>query len=326
MEATGSAELREVYEEQYSADGDDAARYGRWRALCAQGKAEHVVRLAGALATRPRGRRGRLRRRRAAGADGEPGLGDEHRGYEISERAVAIAGERLGPGVVERFDGEHLPVADGAYDLGVLSHVLEHVPDPLPLLRETARACRAVVVEVPLEDNRSASRPEAERGRQAIGHLHRFNRGDMHVMCAAAGLRVEAELSDPLPLKVHTFFAETAGARAKAVAKAAARRAVYLASAKAAERSFTVHYACLAFLSDSQGRAADHRAGAAGPVRLPAGRGDGRRRAWARCSWCPSPAAGSSALWWTWPSTATCRPTSWPSRCRRSRPTCRRSW
>ena len=46
MEATGSAELRDVYEEQYSADGDDAERYGRWRALCADGKADHVVRLA----------------------------------------------------------------------------------------------------------------------------------------------------------------------------------------------------------------------------------------------------------------------------------------
>ena len=62
---------------------------------------------------------------------------------------------------------------------------------------------------------------EADRGRQAIGHLHRFNRGDIHVLCAAAGLRVEAELADPLPLRVHTFFADTAPARAKAVAKAA---------------------------------------------------------------------------------------------------------
>ena len=174
------------------------------------------------------------------------GLGQSHYGYEISEKAVAIATERLGPGAVERFDGERLPVADATYDLGVLSHVLEHVPDPLPLLRETARACRAVVVEVPLEDNRAASRPEAERGRQAIGHLHRWSRGDVHVMCAAAGLRVVAELSDPLPLKVHTFFADSPAARAKAVAKAVVRRGVYVVSEKAAERSFTVHYACLA--------------------------------------------------------------------------------
>ena len=247
MEDTGSAELRDVYEEQYSADGADAERYGRWRALCADGKADHVVRLASALDRPPRSVA------EVGCGDGvllqlmgERGLGESHHGYEISERAVAIAGDRLGPGVVERFDGERLPVADAAYDLAVLSHVLEHVPDPLPLLRETARAARAVVVEVPLEDNRSASRPEAERGRREIGHLHRFNRGDIHGLCAAAGLRVVAELADPLPLKVHSFFAESASARLKAVAKAAVRRGVYVASAKTAERSFTVHYACLA--------------------------------------------------------------------------------
>ncbi len=247
MEASGSAELRDVYEEQYSAEGEDADRYGRWRALCADGKADHVARLAAQLDRAPRvvaevgcgdGVLLELMRTR--------GLGESHNGYEISERAVKLAGDRLGPGVVERFDGEHLPVADHAYDLGVLSHVLEHVPDPLPLLRETARVSRAVVVEVPLEDNRSASRPEAERGRQAIGHLHRWGRGDIHVLCAAAGLRVVAEMSDPLPLKVHTFFAESARARAKAMAKAAVRRGVYLVSAPTAERLFTVHYACLA--------------------------------------------------------------------------------
>jgi len=247
MEATGSAPLRDVYEEQYSAGGEDGARYGRWRALCAEGKADHVVRLAAGLDRPPRvvaevGCGDGVLLELMAGS----GLGDAHLGYEISEKAVSIATDRLGPGVVERFDGEHLPVADRAFDLGVLSHVLEHVPDPVPLLRETARASRAVVVEVPLEDNRAASRPGAERGRQAIGHLHRFNRGDIHVMCAAAGLRVAAELSDPLPLKVHTFFADTAAARIRAVAKAVVRRGVYVISEKAAERSFTVHYACLA--------------------------------------------------------------------------------
>ncbi|MGI8845316.1 MAG: class I SAM-dependent methyltransferase [Thermoleophilaceae bacterium] len=247
MQATGSAELRDIYEEQYSAEGDDAMLYGRWRALGAEGKADHVARLAGELPHPPRSVA------EIGCGDGvlldclaRRGIGDRRDGFEISARAVELASGRPGVSSVQRFDGETLPAADDAYDLAVLSHVLEHVPDPLPLLKEAARVGAAVVVEVPLEDNRSASRPVAQKGREEIGHLHRFNRGDIHAMCAAAGLEVVAELSDPLPLKVHDFFATTASQHLKAVSKAVARRALYLASRATAERAFTVHYACLA--------------------------------------------------------------------------------
>lgn len=247
MHAPGSAELRDVYEQQYSAEGDDGMLYGRWRALCAEGKADHVACLAGKLPEAP------STVAEVGCGDGvllgclaARGIGRRRDGFEISERAVALAAGRPGVDSVQRFDGATLPAADGAYDLGVLSHVLEHVPDPMPLLKETARISRAVVVEVPLEDNRSASRPAAQKGREEIGHLHRFNRGDIHMLCAAAGLRVAAELSDPLPLEVHTFFARTPAQAAKATTKAMVRRALYLASQKTAERAFTVHYACLA--------------------------------------------------------------------------------
>ncbi|MEJ7714289.1 MAG: hypothetical protein WKF40_00725 [Thermoleophilaceae bacterium] len=54
MESTGSAELRDVYEQQYSAQGEEGMRYGRWRALGARGKADHVARLAAELPERPR--------------------------------------------------------------------------------------------------------------------------------------------------------------------------------------------------------------------------------------------------------------------------------
>ncbi len=241
-----AALLQDVYERQYAAAGEEARRYGAWRQLCAAGKADHVAELAGALPAPPHtvaeigcgdGVLLTLLARR--------GVGEVHHGYDISERAVAKA--RVHPELdrVEAFDGRTLPVADGFYDLGVLSHVLEHVPDPVPLLREVARACRAVVVEVPLEDNLTASRGSAQSAREAIGHLHRFSRADIRSLVAAAGLRVVSELSDPLPLAVHAYFAETPKARAKAVAKASARRAVFTIAPRQAERLFTVHYAAL---------------------------------------------------------------------------------
>jgi len=243
---TGSARLREIYEGHYAAEGSDAALYGGWRELCGQGKADHVAELAGRLAQPPR------TIAEVGCGDGvlltllaRRGVGERRHGFEISERAVEIAARRPEVERAERFDGATLPVGDGAYDLGILSHVLEHVPEPLAVLREVARACRAVVVEVPLEDNRSASRPAAEAGRREIGHLHRFSRAEVHGLVAQAGLRIEAELSDPLPRAVHLYFADTAAARAKAMTKAAVRRSLFRAAPRLAERTFTVHYACL---------------------------------------------------------------------------------
>ena len=246
MSAGGSAELRDVYEGHYAAEGTDAALYGGWRELCGEGKADHVAALARRLPEPPRtvadvgcgdGVLLTLLARR--------GVGERRHGFEISERAVAIAAGRPEIERVERFDGSRLPVADAAYDLGILSHVIEHVRDPAPLLAEVARACRAVVVEVPLEANRSASRPAAERAREEIGHLHRFSREAVRELARQAGLRVEAELTDPLPRAVHLYFASGPAARARALLKAGVRRALFRLAPRSAERTFTVHYACL---------------------------------------------------------------------------------
>lgn len=230
-----AVDLAEFYDDAYSHTGAEAERWARWRALGARGKADHVV------ALHPR----------APGSVCEVGCGDgallaelagrgygrEHVGYEISPEAARIAGSR--PGLrVSAFDGERIPAPDGAYDLGLLSHVLEHVPDPAALLRETARACREVVVEVPLEDNLSARRPAKVAEAQRIGHLQRFSRADVHALAAAAGLRVAGELSDALPPAVHRFHG---GGRAKWAVRAGLLR---LAPALA-RRLFTVHHAAL---------------------------------------------------------------------------------
>ena len=145
---------------------------------------------------------------------------------------------------LEVFDGVSLPAEDGTFDLGVLSHVLEHVPEPLPLLREAARACRALIVEVPLERNASGRRAAKRAASDEIGHVQALDRAAVRSLVADAGLRVAGELLDPLAREVHTFFASGTADQARGLAKAAVRRGLFRVSPALAERAVTLHYAC----------------------------------------------------------------------------------
>jgi hypothetical protein len=128
----------------------------------------------------------------------------------------------------------------------VLSHVLEHVEHPAPLLREAARVAPAVLVEVPLESNRSAARESKRAEAARIGHLQFLDRAAVRALVAGTGLAIAAELSDPLPYAHHAFFATSRPGRARAALKACARRALWRVLPRVAERLFTVHYACVA--------------------------------------------------------------------------------
>ena len=179
------------------------------------------------------------------------GFGGRLAGVEITEAAVEIARARPEIDSVELYDGLHLPAADGAYELGMLSHVLEHVPDPAALLSEVARACRAVLVEVPLEANWSARRAGKREHAAEVGHLQRLDRRAIREIVARAGLSIVAELEDPLPLEVHRFFAATlARARHRDRQVGCAQRPSPPRSAAGPARLFTVHYACLCLPPD----------------------------------------------------------------------------
>jgi ubiquinone/menaquinone biosynthesis C-methylase UbiE len=171
-------------------------------------------------------------------------------GVEIAQAAVEIARARREIDAVQLYDGEHLPLPSGERSLGVLSHVLEHVPDPAALLAETARVCRAVVVEVPLEDNLSARRPAKRRHAAEVGHLRSFSRETMRAVAAQAGLHVAGELEDPLPRPVQRFFANTPKARLQADIRWGVRTGMHRLSPALARRLFTVHYACLCLPMD----------------------------------------------------------------------------
>lgn len=241
-----TADLTGFYERAYSEDPAASAMHARWRALGAVGKAEHVITLCRRAGIEPRstldvgcGDGALLCELRARG------FGGRLHGVEISRAAVAIARARPAIDAVTLYDGAHLTAADDTYELGILSHVLEHVPDAVALLAEVARACRAVVLEVPLEANWSARRARKRSAAAAIGHLQRLDRGAVREIVARAGLTVADELEDPLPRQVHAFFATGARARASATAKWALRSALHRLAPGAARRAFTVHYACL---------------------------------------------------------------------------------
>jgi SAM-dependent methyltransferase len=237
-------DLSGFYDSAYARGGD---RHARWRELGARGKADHVQSLC-------------ARAGLSAESVVEVGCGDGAllaelssrgfgrtlAGFDISPAAVELARSRRIARVesIEVFDGVRLPVADGAFDLGVLSHVLEHVEGPGKLLREVARASRAVIVEVPLERNASAVRASRRAQSQKIGHVQTLDRPAVAAMVEDAGLRVVGDLVDPLRAAVHLYDAYGARARALALAKAGVRRGLFRVSPAAAERAFTLHYAC----------------------------------------------------------------------------------
>jgi len=242
----GSEALVRFYDDAYSQEPAEAALYSRWRALGAVGKAEHVIELCRRAGVEPKSTL------EVGCGDGAllcelhgRGFGGRLAGVEITEMAVEIARERTQIESVELYDGSHLEVADGTYELGILSHVLEHVEDPSALLAEVSRACGAVVMEVPLEANVSARREDKRAHAAEVGHLQRLDRSAARAMVARAGLRMAAELEDPLPLAVHTFFASDPRGQALAHAKWATRAAMHGVAPSLARRMFTVHYACL---------------------------------------------------------------------------------
>ena len=234
------------YERAYSARGAEAELYGGWRTLSAIGKAEHVIELCRREGIEPSstldvgcGDGALMEQLHACG------FGGRLAGMEISRAAAAIAAARPVVDSVGHFDGATLPLAGGAYELGILSHVLEHAPDPTALLAEVARVCRAVVIEVPLEANLSARRQSKRAHAEEIGHLRSLDRAGARAIVTGAGLRPTSELADPLPLAVQRYFARTPSQRAKASARWAIRAGAHRAAPALAERLFTVHYACL---------------------------------------------------------------------------------
>lgn len=175
--------LQHNYDDYY---GDPAE--SEWRELGAIDKAANVWALCGPM--RPASvleigaGEGALLQRLADG-----GFGVRHYALEISASGVECIRRRGIASLVEcqRFDGYRVPYADRAFDLAVLSHVIEHVEHPRLLLSEAARVADHLFVEVPLEHNRGL--PRNFRW-DAVGHINFYTAQTIRLLVQSCGHEV----------------------------------------------------------------------------------------------------------------------------------------
>ena len=94
---------------------------------------------------------------------------------------------------------------DGAYDLVMLHHSLEHIPDQLQTLREAARLVRptgAVLVRIPVADSWAWRHYGVDWVQlDAPRHLYLHTRRSLAIVAGAAGLRLSRVIHDSEPLQ-----------------------------------------------------------------------------------------------------------------------------
>jgi len=122
----------------------------------------------------------------------------EYHVLEVSPSIVRFIREKISiPRLkaVYLLDTTKTPFENNFFDLGILSHVLEHLKNPSKLLSETLRICKFVVLEVPLEDCLSQNIYSKfmqrltghKRGENPFGHINFFNKSSIRKLATASG-------------------------------------------------------------------------------------------------------------------------------------------
>ena len=143
-------------------------------------------------------------------------------GVDISAAAIAQAKERLG---LEAYRGELRDARfdDESFDAVSLSHVLEHVAEPMAFLAELRRIVKPkgrVAIIVPNADSLAARRFGADWFHlDAPRHLVNFTRHSLGVALARAGFHVESLLTTPRMSYTTILFSDSR--------RAGARRSIY---------------------------------------------------------------------------------------------------
>ena len=123
--------------------------------------------------------------------------GIEGRGLDISDQGVAKANSKGLITEVFDFGSKPLPFADNSFDSVLMLDILEHLYDPLTVLREAARVSKkSVVVGVPNFSSLPARiqvffGKVPENNQPKKGHVYWFNKKVLVGLAARSGLRIE---------------------------------------------------------------------------------------------------------------------------------------
>jgi len=172
------------------------------------------------------------------------GLGRRYVAYEISASAVDLVRARDIPGVerVEVFDGYHLREEDGAFDLVILTTVIEHARRPDELLAEAIRVSPTLLVSVILDDTLASRRRRHHEAATSIGRVHRFSAESTRTLLSDAGLEIVAEEIRPASFEAMTFWARGRAQRTRAHALAALKHAIHRVAPSQSQRIYSHSY------------------------------------------------------------------------------------
>jgi SAM-dependent methyltransferase len=135
----------------------------------------------------------------ALARDAFPGV--ELHGYDIAERMIELARERLGDVHLTRGAEEALERHAPPVDVALAVDILEHLVEPRRAIRALGSAGRRVALKIPLERRRIRLGIQRQRVgvEHVAGHLHFWTVGDARRLLADAGLEVIEDFVDDPP-------------------------------------------------------------------------------------------------------------------------------
>jgi len=164
-------------------------------------------------------------------------------GCDISVNALTIARKREIGNLKELFIC-HFNFPEDEFDLIIMTHVLEHVPDPQRMLRKIRRIGKHFMFEVPLEDNIIAANLRKKPGNYAeqIGHINFFSRNSFRYILEQSGFVILKEKTVTPPYYVSSFYSSGFMEKVKEMFKYMAKRMLLMYGF---ETRFTYNYALL---------------------------------------------------------------------------------